>query len=90
MKLGNEFIKNTFDDIDTKVDFIIELCQTLQAENTELISKIKHLEINLNEKQDTEKLYSEQETLIKSKIDGLLTKLDSFSDNMSSDYQSNV
>ncbi len=88
--MGNEFIKNTFDDIDTKVDFIIELCQTLQAENTELISKIKHLEINLNEKQDTEKLYSEQETLIKSKIDGLLTKLDSFSDNMSSDYQSNV
>jgi len=90
MKLGNEFIKNMFEDIDIKVDFLLELCQALQVENAELLSKIKHLETNLNEKKQTEKLYSEQETLIKSKIDGLLTKLDSFSNNVSSDYQSNV
>lgn len=87
--MGNEFIKNTFDDIEIKVDFLIEFCQTLQEENTELLSKIKNLEMNLNEKKQTEKLYSEQEAFIKSKIDGLLTKLDSFTTNRSSDYQSN-
>ncbi|OQY50643.1 MAG: DUF904 domain-containing protein [Desulfobacteraceae bacterium 4572_89] len=88
--MGNEFIKNTFEDIDIKIDLLLELCQTLQVENAELLSKIKHLEANLNEKKETEKLYSEQETLIKSKIDGLLTKLDSFSNDVPSDYQSNV
>ena len=90
MKLGNEFIKSKFDDIDTKVDFLIELCQTLQLENSELVSKIKLLEARLEEKKGAEELYSEQETLIQSKIDGLLSKLDGFSNNMKSDYQSNL
>ena len=85
--MGNEFIKNKFDDIDNKVDFLIELCQTLQTENSELISKIKHLEVLLAKKKGTEERYSEQEALVQSKIDGLLTKLDSFS--KSKDYQSN-
>ena len=39
--MGNDGIKNKFDDIDIKVDFLIELCQTLQVENLELNSKIK-------------------------------------------------
>jgi len=88
MKLGNETIKNKFDDIDLKVDFLIELCQTLQIENNELISKIKRLETDLAKKNETEEQYSEHEVLIQSKIDGLLTKLDSFSNNVSSDYPS--
>lgn len=87
--MGNEFIKNKFDDIDNKIDFLIELCQTLQEENSELVSKIKHLEVLLAKKRGTEERYSEQEALVQSKIDGLLTKLDSFSNTMSKDYQSN-
>ena len=90
MKLGNEIIKNKFDDIDIKVDFLIELCQTLQVENLEFSSKIQHLEADLARKNETEELNSEQETLIQSKIDGLLNKLDSFSNNLSSDHPSNV
>jgi predicted nuclease with TOPRIM domain len=82
MKLGNDVIKNKFDDIDIKVDFLIELCQTLQIENSELSSQIKALETDLAQKNETEKLNSEQETLIQSKIDGLLSKLDSFSNNL--------
>lgn len=82
MKLGNDVIKNKFDDIDIKVDFLIELCQTLQIENSELSSQIKELETDLAQKNETEKLNSEQETLIQSKIDGLLSKLDSFSNNL--------
>lgn len=95
MKLGNEIIKNKFDDIDIKVDFLIELCQMLQVENLELSSKIKDLETKLAKKNETEELNLEQEALIQSKIDGLLTKLDSFSNNLSNDalkneHQSNV
>jgi len=93
--LGNEIIKNKFDDIDIKVDFLIELCQMLQVENLELSSKIKDLETKLAKKNETEELNLEQEALIQSKIDGLLTKLDSFSNNLSNDalkneHQSNV
>ena len=80
--MGNDVIKNKFDDIDIKVDFLIELCQTLQIENSELSSKIIELETDLARKNETEKLNSEQDVLIQSKIDGLLTKLDSFSNNL--------
>ena len=93
--MGNYVIKNKFDDIDIKVDFLIELCQMLQVENLELSSKIKDLETELVRKNETEELNAEQEALIQSKIDGLLTKLDSFSNDLSNDaskkeHQSNV
>ncbi len=88
--MGNDVIKNKFDDIDIKVDFLIELCQALQVENSELSSKIKDLETDLAKKNVTEELNSEQEALIQSKIDGLLTKLDSFSNNLSSEHQSDL
>jgi len=83
MKLGNDHIKKMFDDIDGKVDFLIECCHTLQSENKELILKIQNVEAELNKKTDTEELFSEQEALIQSKIDGLLTKLNSFSNSAS-------
>ncbi len=88
--MGNQGIENKFDDIDLRVDFLIELCQTLQLENKELLAKVKALEIKVDEKTETETLYSEQESLIQSKIDGLLTKLDGFSTAMSQDDRSNV
>ncbi len=87
--MGNEFIKNKFDDIGNKVDFLIELCQALQGENSELSSKIKHLEVLLVKKKETEEHYSDQEALVQSKIEGLLKKLDSFSNTISKDYPSN-
>jgi len=83
MKLGNEIIKSKFDDIDIRVDFLIELCQTLQDENLKLSTKIRNLETDLAEKNEMEELNIEQEALIQSKIDGLLNKLDSFSNDLS-------
>ena len=90
MKLGNDFIKKKFDDIDGKIDFVIELCQTLQLENQELLLKITDLEAELEMKNDTEDQFSEQEALVQSKIDGLLTKLNSFSNDSSTDFSSNT
>jgi len=89
MKLSNE-IKNKFDDIDEKIDFVIELCQTLQQENSELMLKIKDLETQLGKKNVVEEEFSEQEALIQSKIDGLLKKLNYFSNGVSGDYPSRM
>jgi hypothetical protein len=90
MKLGNDRIKKKFDDIDGKIDFMIEFCQTLQLENKALLLRVKSLEADLDKKNKTEEHFSEQEALIQSKIDGLLTKLNAFSNNTSEEYSSNL
>jgi hypothetical protein len=88
--MGNEFIKEKFDDIDGKVDFLIELCRGLRLENQELLLKVKGLETDLDNKNETEEEFSKQDALVKSKIDGLLTKLNNFSDSSPDKYQSNL
>jgi len=81
--MGNDLIKKKFDDIDEKIDFMIELCQTLQLENKELSLKNKDLEAELESRTDTEEQLSEQEALVQTKIDDLLTKLDYFANSTS-------
>ncbi len=83
-------IENKFDDIDGKIDFVIELCQTLQQKNSELLLKIKDLETQLDKKIIAEEEFSQQETLIQSKIDGLLKKLNYFSSDVSGGYSSRL
>jgi prefoldin subunit 5 len=78
MKLGNDSVKNKFDDISNKVDGLIALCQALRSENQGLLSRIKELETDLEKKNQAAEMFSEQEALIQSRIDVLLTKLDSF------------
>ena len=87
--MGNDRINKKFDDVNDKIDFMIEFCHELQRENKELVLKIKGLESQLDMKNETEKQFSEQDVLIQSKIDGLLKKLDYFSDNASGEYSSN-
>ncbi len=78
--MDNELLDNKFADIDEKVDFLIELCQSFQMENTELKVKVERLETELNKKNETEERYAEQQAVIRTKIDGLLEKLNNFSD----------
>ncbi len=84
--MGNDLIKKKFDDIDGKIDSMRELCHTLQQENKGLILKIKDLEAELDKKNETEEQFSEQEALVQSKIDGLLKKLNYFSNSAPGDY----
>jgi FtsZ-binding cell division protein ZapB len=77
--LGDDLIKKKFDDVEEKVDFLIELSRTLQLENEELLLKITGLEAELENKNDAESRFSQKEALIQSKIDGLLEKLNEFS-----------
>ena len=83
MKLGNEGIKLKFDDIDSRIDFLIDLCQSLQNDNQALVSKINELETELETRTKAQGEFAEQETLIETKIDGLLNKLDGFSNQFS-------
>lgn len=80
MELEKAVIDKKFNDIDEKVDFIIELCQTLQAENAELTSRLGVLESELKEKTEAASQHNEQQAAIQAKIDGLLSKLDNFSE----------
>jgi len=88
--LGNDLIKKQFDDIDGKIDFMIELCRSLQLENNEMTLTIEGLKAELDRKKETEEEFSKQETLVQSKIDGLLEKLNHFSNGPPGEHQSNL
>jgi chromosome segregation ATPase len=79
-KLETELLDNKFNDIEEKVDFLIELCQSLQQENAELMSKVESLTLELDKKNEAEERHVEQQAVIRSKIDGLLSKINSFTD----------
>jgi cell division septum initiation protein DivIVA len=81
--LNNEDIAAKFDDINIHVDFLIESCQSLQKENEELSVKIKELESQLEQKTQKEDVYVGRESMISDKINGLLSKLDGFSETVS-------
>ena len=90
MTLGNDRIKKKFDDIDDKIDLMMECCQSLQAENKVLLMKIETLEADLEGKRTAETDNSEQEAVIQSKIEGLFFKLDTFSTGLNKTESSNL
>lgn len=78
--MENELLEDKFKDIDEKVDFLIELCQALQQENEELLAKVKTLDGQIAEKSLSEENFVKKQVAVQSKIDGLLTKLNTFSE----------
>ena len=82
MTLGNDRIKKKLDDIDGKIDLMMGYCQSLQQENKTQLLKICILEAELGEKRNFETVRSKQETLIQSKIERLLAKLNTFSNSL--------
>jgi cell division septum initiation protein DivIVA len=77
--LDNEFILKQFDEIEQKVERLIEICNALEATNLEQKNKIKSLEEEIQGKVEAERSYAGEKALIRSKIDGLLAKLDEVS-----------
>ena len=69
-----------FDQIEKKIVSLIKLCKSLEASNAELIAQVKSLETDLQKRVVTENAYSEQKAMIRSKIDGLLTRLDTLTE----------
>lgn len=78
--MDNETILRQFEEIEQKVEKLIKVCQSLEDEKAELTHKVERLENELQSKLDIEKQYSEEKDLIRSKIDGLLARLQEISE----------
>jgi len=74
--LDNELILRQFDEIEQKVEKLIKAFQGLEASNRELQLKIDSLNAELQGRIEAEKKYEKERDLIRSKIDGLLVKLE--------------
>lgn len=81
--MDNDVILSQFDEIDEKVQFLIELCHSLEEQNKGLKSRIEILEQEITEKSESEKKYVEQKEKVRSKIEVLLNKLNDFTDKSS-------
>jgi hypothetical protein len=77
--LDNDFILKQFEEIEQRVERLIEICNALEATNLEQKNKIKSLEEEIQGKVEAERSYAGEKALIRSKIDGLLVKLDEVS-----------
>jgi peptidoglycan hydrolase CwlO-like protein len=78
--VDNDFVLKQFGEIEQKVERLIENCNAQVAANSELKNKLIRLEEEIQGKVEAEKNYAEEKALIRSKIDGLLARLDDISD----------
>jgi len=70
-----EIILQQFEEIERKVDRVIEACNRYERANSELKEKIKIIEEELQSKVEAENRHEAEKELIRSKIDNLLGKL---------------
>jgi len=74
--LSDELVFRQFEEIEQKLERLIEVCKAHEATNLELKSKIKNLEEEIQGKVEAERSYAEEKALIRSKVDGLLARID--------------
>ena len=74
--MDNELILRQFEEIEKKVESLIEVNKSLGATNLGLRNKIKRLEEELQGKVEAENNYVEERALIRSRIDSLLVRLE--------------
>jgi len=65
-----------FEEIEKKVERLITICGSLEARNYQLKNTITSLEAELHTKSAALENFSEERTMIRSKIDKLLVKLE--------------
>ncbi len=74
--MDNDQIWQQFEEIERKVDKILAECREHEATNLELSHKIERLEEELQTRIEAENEYREDKAMIRTKIDGLLNKLE--------------
>jgi regulator of replication initiation timing len=79
--LENEVILRQFEEIERKVERLIQVNESLHNVNSDLKARISQVEMELREKKEAETIYNEERTLIRSKIDSLLGRLEEISEN---------
>ena len=73
--MDSDLIIQQFEQIEQRVESLIETCRKIEAENNELKNRVLTLEEELKAKLEMENRYQEEKNLVRSKIDGLLAKL---------------
>lgn len=74
--MDNDTILKQFNEIENRVESLISRCSSLEAANSELTASVNNLEATLKDKEAVENQDGEIRTLIRSKIDSLLERLD--------------
>lgn len=78
--MDSDLIIQQFEQIEQKVENLIETCRKVEATNIDLTSQVLKLEEEIQRKQDAENKYQEEKTLVRSKVDGLLAKLNTIAE----------
>ena len=74
--MEKQAILSQFEEIENKVEKLIDVCKSLETTNLELNNKIERLEEALRGKVEAESSYQEERALIRSKIDSLLGRIE--------------
>jgi hypothetical protein len=74
--LDRALISNRFNEIEKKVERLLEICKNHEATNLQLKKKIQDLEEELLGKIEAEKSYAHEKALIRSRIEHLLVRIE--------------
>lgn len=74
--LDIEAILQQFELIEKKVEHVVQVRQQLEEKNRDLNSRVEQLENLVQEKIEAERKHGELTTLVKSKIDSLIGRLE--------------
>ena len=74
--MDNEHILRQFEELELKIEKLVDICKSLEAANGELSDKVKQLEEELRGQIEAQENYTEEKARIRSKIDGLLARLE--------------
>ncbi|MFH0996913.1 MAG: cell division protein ZapB [Pseudomonadota bacterium] len=69
-----------FEEIEQKLERLIAICSSLEVKNIQLGNTISSLEAELRFKTEALENYSEERTMIRSRIDTLLVKLENIAE----------
>jgi peptidoglycan hydrolase CwlO-like protein len=75
---GNGQLFSQFEAIEEKVDGLFKKIQSLETLNAQLKEQISELEKGVKKKAEEEEKYLEEKALIRSKVDGLIQKINMF------------
>jgi hypothetical protein len=74
--LDSESVLKQFEEIEKKVENLINVCKSFETTKLELRNKVERLEEELQGKVEAENNYAQERALIRSKVDGLLGRLE--------------
>ncbi|MEW5908707.1 MAG: hypothetical protein AB1659_02775 [Thermodesulfobacteriota bacterium] len=78
--LSEKNILTQFDEIEKKLEQVMGVLRTLEEKNSELAGANERLREELQTKTETEAAFIRERELIRSKISGILTKLEDISE----------